>query len=102
MSIPPFHIAFPVHDIQAARDFYGGVLGCPEGRSAASWVDFNLYGHQSATLSGGTTPLPATTRWTETRCPCRTSEWPSARSSSTRWRRNSRYVTRAGSSHPRS
>ncbi|GIL73581.1 hypothetical protein Vretimale_5160 [Volvox reticuliferus] len=46
MSIPPFHIAFPVHDIQAARDFYGGVLGCPEGRSAASWVDFNLYGHQ--------------------------------------------------------
>ncbi|GLI64683.1 hypothetical protein VaNZ11_008037 [Volvox africanus] len=46
MSIPPFHIAFPVHDIQAARDFYGGVLGCPEGRSATSWVDFNLYGHQ--------------------------------------------------------
>lgn len=36
----------PVHDLAAARSFYGGVLGCPEGRSAESWVDFDLYGHQ--------------------------------------------------------
>ena len=42
----PFHLAFPVHDIAAARGFYGGLLGCPEGRSADDWVDFNFYGHQ--------------------------------------------------------
>jgi extradiol dioxygenase family protein len=42
----PFHIAFPVHDLAAARAFYGGVLGCPEGRSAPEWVDFDLFGHQ--------------------------------------------------------
>lgn len=45
-SIRPFHIAFPVHDIAAARAFYGDLLGCPEGRSAEEWVDFDLYGHQ--------------------------------------------------------
>lgn len=44
--IQPFHLAFPVHDLAAARAFYGGVLGCPEGRSAAEWIDFNLFGHQ--------------------------------------------------------
>lgn len=42
----PFHIAFPVHNLAIARAFYGGVVGCPEGRSATSWVDFDLYGHQ--------------------------------------------------------
>jgi extradiol dioxygenase family protein len=42
----PFHIAFPVHSIEAARAFYGVLLGCAEGRSASDWVDFNLYGHQ--------------------------------------------------------
>ena len=46
MSLPPFHLAFPVDDLAAARSFYGGLLGCPEGRSADDWVDFNLYGHQ--------------------------------------------------------
>ena len=46
MSLPPFHLAFPVDDLQAARRFYGGLLGCPEGRSAAEWIDFDLYGHQ--------------------------------------------------------
>jgi len=46
MSLRPFHIAFPVDDLAAARHFYGNVLGCPEGRSAAHWVDFNLFGHQ--------------------------------------------------------
>ncbi len=42
----PFHLAFPVDDLAAARAFYGGVLGCREGRSAAQWIDFDLYGHQ--------------------------------------------------------
>ena len=42
----PFHLAFPVHDLQAARTFYGGLLGCAEGRSSDAWVDFDLYGHQ--------------------------------------------------------
>jgi uncharacterized protein len=42
----PFHLAIPVHDLAAARAFYGGLLGCPEGRSAAQWVDFDFFGHQ--------------------------------------------------------
>jgi extradiol dioxygenase family protein len=46
MSRPPFHLAFPVHDLAAARAFYGGLLGCPEGRSAAEWADFDFFGHQ--------------------------------------------------------
>ncbi len=46
MSLPPFHLAFPVDDLAAARRFYGELLGCPEGRSANHWVDFDLYGHQ--------------------------------------------------------
>ncbi len=45
-AMPPFHLAFPVHSIAAAREFYGDLLGCPEGRSAVDWVDFNFYGHQ--------------------------------------------------------
>ncbi|MEM7285645.1 MAG: VOC family protein [Actinomycetota bacterium] len=43
---PRFHLAFPVHDLAAARRFYGGILGCPEGRSSEDWVDFDLHGHQ--------------------------------------------------------
>ena len=46
MSVSPFHLAFPVDDLAAARRFYGGLLGCPEGRSADQWVDFDLFGHQ--------------------------------------------------------
>ena len=46
MTIPPFHLAFPVDDLSAAREFYGQLLGCPEGRSADHWVDFDLHGHQ--------------------------------------------------------
>ena len=46
MTIRPFHLAFPVHDLAAARAFYGGVLGCAEGRSDTDWVDFDLFGHQ--------------------------------------------------------
>ena len=41
-----FHLAFHVRDLDAARRFYGGVLGCTEGRSAATWVDFDFFGHQ--------------------------------------------------------
>ncbi|MFK7916909.1 MAG: VOC family protein [Ilumatobacter sp.] len=43
---PRFHLAFPVHDLSAARRFYGELLGCPEGRSCDQWVDFDLHGHQ--------------------------------------------------------
>jgi hypothetical protein len=46
MTLPPFHFAFPVHDLEAARRFYGGLLGCREGRSSADWVDFDFFGHQ--------------------------------------------------------
>jgi extradiol dioxygenase family protein len=46
MTLPPFHLAFPVDDLAAARRFYGELLGCPEGRSAEQWIDFDLYGHQ--------------------------------------------------------
>lgn len=46
MSLSPFHLAVPVHDLAAARAFYGELFGCPEGRSDSTWVDFNLYGHQ--------------------------------------------------------
>lgn len=45
-DLAPFHFAFPVDDLDAARHFYGTILGCPEGRSASEWIDFNLYGHQ--------------------------------------------------------
>ena len=45
-TLPPFHLAFPVDDLAAARNFYGDLIGCPEGRSDEHWVDFNLYGHQ--------------------------------------------------------
>ena len=48
MTLPPFHIAFPVDDLAAARSFYGELLGCPEGRSADQWIDFDLKGHQIA------------------------------------------------------
>lgn len=58
--LTPFHIAFPVHDIAAARAFYGDLLGCPEGRSADTWVDFDLYGHQIvAHLKPGMPPFAA-------------------------------------------
>ena len=46
MNLPPFHLAVPVSDLEASRAFYGGLLGCAEGRSAGRWIDFNFYGHQ--------------------------------------------------------
>lgn len=44
--LPPFHLAFPVHDLAAARAFYGDLLGCPVGRSSNQWIDFDFFGHQ--------------------------------------------------------
>ena len=46
MNRPRFHLAFPVRDLAEARAFYGELLGCPEGRSSAEWVDFDFFGHQ--------------------------------------------------------
>ena len=64
MTLPPFHFAFPVDDLAAARRFYGELLGCPEGRSADHWVDFDLRGHQivahlspEAARARGTNPV---------------------------------------------
>ena len=45
-ALQPFHLAVPVHDLAEARRFYGGLLGCPEGRSSDHWIDFDLFGHQ--------------------------------------------------------
>ncbi len=66
--LTPFHVAVQVRDIEEARRFYGGVLGCPEGRSDSLWVDFDLFGHQfvchlnpnlgkSGTLASHTNPV---------------------------------------------
>jgi uncharacterized protein len=49
MGHPRFHLAIPVDDLDAARQFYGGVLKCPQGREADTWVDWDLYGHQLVT-----------------------------------------------------
>ena len=46
MSLRPFHLAFPVHDLAAARSFWGEIMGCPEGRSSGEWIDFDFFGHQ--------------------------------------------------------
>jgi extradiol dioxygenase family protein len=48
-SRPRFHLAMPVDDLDAARKFYGGTLGCEQGRSAETWVDWNFRGHQIVT-----------------------------------------------------
>lgn len=61
LARPRFHLALPVDDLASAREFYGEVLGCPEGRSAETWVDFDLYGHQVVThLDPGHRAAPAT------------------------------------------
>ena len=46
MSLSPFHLAFPVDDLEAARDFYVGALGCGVGRESGRWIDFDFHGHQ--------------------------------------------------------
>lgn len=45
-GLRPFHLAVPVHDLAQARSFYGGLIGCSEGRSSSHWVDFDFFGHQ--------------------------------------------------------
>ena len=45
-TIQPFHVAFPVHDLELAKEFYTGTLRCTIGRSSEHWIDFNLFGHQ--------------------------------------------------------
>ena len=75
-SLRPFHLAFPVHDLAAARAFYGGVLGCPEGRSAAEWIDFDLFGHQIVAHLDPAMPPPVAatqSRSTGMTCRCRIS-----------------------------
>ena len=60
MDLPRFHLAFPVRDLAEARAFYGGLLGCAEGRSSREWVDFDFHGHQIvAHLAPGECPQPA-------------------------------------------
>lgn len=46
VGLRPFHLAFPVHDLNEARRFWGKLMGCPEGRSSDQWIDFNFHGHQ--------------------------------------------------------
>lgn len=63
--LTPFHLAIPVRDLASSRAFYGGLLGCPEGRSSAEWVDFDFFGHQlvchvtpaRASAGSGTRPV---------------------------------------------
>ena len=58
MTLRPFHLAFPVHDLAAARGFYRDTLGCAEGRSSGEWIDFDLFGHQIvAHLDPGAKPV---------------------------------------------
>ena len=55
-----FHLAFNVTDLDATRRFYGGVLGCAEGRSTATWVDFDFFGHQLSMHLGQPFPTART------------------------------------------
>ena len=64
-----FHFAFHVRDLDAARRFYGGVLGCTEGRSAATWVDFDFFGHQLSLHLGEPAATTITGRVGEARVP---------------------------------
>ena len=57
-----FHLAVPVHDLDTARRFYGELLGCPQGRSASHWVDFDLYGHQFVAHLDEHHPGPSTVK----------------------------------------
>jgi len=60
-ALRPFHIAFPVDDLAAARHFYGTILGCLEGRSSDIWIDFDFFGHQIvAHHKPRTAPAPST------------------------------------------
>lgn len=56
---PPFHYAFPVDDLQLARQFYTHTLGCRVGRSSPEWIDFEFYGHQIVAHLSNSTPSPS-------------------------------------------
>lgn len=57
--LTPFHLAIPVHDLAAAREFYGGLLGCAHGRSAERWIDYDFFGHQLVChVADGMVPAP--------------------------------------------
>ena len=61
-QLKPFHLAIPVNDLESAKNFYHGLLGCDIGRSSSEWIDFNFFGHQlvchlSNGLSSETTNL---------------------------------------------
>ena len=75
MTLRPFHLAFPVHDLAAARAFWGGTIGCPEGRSSDEWIDFDFYGHQIVAhlAPDAAAARRIATRSTATTCRCRTS-----------------------------
>jgi uncharacterized protein len=60
MSNRPFHHAFAVHDLASTRAFYGGLLGCQEGRSTDTWADFDFYGNQISAHLGRPLPPAAT------------------------------------------
>ena len=87
-----FHLAFPVHDLAAARAFYGGLLGCPEGRSSDEWIDFDFFGHQIVAhlVPGRGRRRRTAIRSTAMTCRCRISarcwRWRNGR----RWRRGSK------------
>ena len=67
-----FHLAFHVHDLDASRHFYGTVLGCREGRSTDTWVDFDFFGHQISLHLARPLLPPTPAKWESTWCPCRT------------------------------
>ncbi len=64
-----FHFAFHVTDLDEARRFYGGVLGCAEGRSTDTWVDFDFFGHQISLHRGQPFPTERTGRVGDTMVP---------------------------------
>ena len=70
-----FHFAFNVTDLDAARRFYGDVMGCQEGRSTDTWVDFDFFGHQISMHLGEPFKTQNTARWAVTWYPCRTLVW---------------------------
>ncbi len=45
-SLAPFHLAIPVNNLEEAKNFYGEILNCTEGRSSDKWIDYNFFGHQ--------------------------------------------------------
>jgi extradiol dioxygenase family protein len=58
--LTPFHLAINVTDLDETRAFYGGVLGCAEGRSTDTWVDYSFFGHQLSFHLGDSFPTADT------------------------------------------